>query len=458
MEGDNNNNKDNNDKNKNTDDFDPEENKDQVNEINNENFNEEDIYVNPEDIQEIEEIDKDALQAELGAEMDIEENNNINNNDNLNNNNINIQNNENDKNDELKEEEIYNKEYPNFSTKGEIYAINFHQESGTLIIGDGEDTTYFYNLDKKELIKEQKLNTDSVNFIKFSFDNKYMLTASVDGSINIFSVQKNFELINTIKDQDSEINWVEWHPKGPAFAFGTAEGSIWVYMANNTKNNFNFFNHTESCTCGQFFNEGKKLISGGEDAAVKIYDLKEKKVEINIKNKKFVQNPVTCLEVCKTKDIAVVCSIANEFCLINTQNGNILYYRQYASKSNENICSIENVSFCNNDQYIVYADSENHLNIFEMKSMNLRSSITINGDNLTKIIPSKKKPYEVFCSGSSGYFYIFDTRGFGTIITREKCHKDVIMDFVVTENENFVITSSIDKTINLVKVVELKDD
>ena len=95
-----------------------------------------------------------------------------------------------------------------------------------------------------------------------------MLTTSVDGSINIFSVQKNFELINTIKDQDSEINWVEWHPKGPVFAFGTAEGSIWVYMANNTKTNFNFFNHTESCTCGQFFNEGKKLISGGEDAAV----------------------------------------------------------------------------------------------------------------------------------------------------------------------------------------------
>ena len=130
-----------------------------MNEINNENFNEEDLYVNPEDIQEIEEIDKDALQAELNAEMDIEENNN-----NINNN-INIQNEENNKNDELKEEEIYHKEYPDFKTKGEIYAINFHQNSGTLVIGDGEDTTYFFNLDKKELIREEKLNTDSVNFI-----------------------------------------------------------------------------------------------------------------------------------------------------------------------------------------------------------------------------------------------------------------------------------------------------
>ena len=448
MEGDNNNNKDNNENNKNIiDDFDPEENKDQVNDMNNPNFNEEDIYVNPEDIQEIEEIDKAALQQELGAEMDIEENNN----------NINIENKEVNNNEEQKEDENYHKEYENFKTKGEIYAINFHKSSGTLIIGDGEDTTYFYNLDKKELIKEEKLNKDSVNFIKFSSDNKYMLTASVDGSINIFSVSNNFELLNTIKDQDTEINWIEWHPKGPAFAFGSAEGAVWVYSATKIESNFNFYQHTESCTCGQFFNEGKKLISGGEDFAVKIYNLKERTAEITIKGKKFVQNPITCLDVCKSRDIAVVCSIANEFCLINYQNGNVLYYRQYASQSNDKICSIENVCFCNGDQYIVYADSDNHLNIFEMKSMSLRSSVTIHGQNLTKIIPSKKRPYEIYGSSSNGYMFIFDTRGMGTYTLQEKCHSDVIMDFVVTEDENFVITSSIDKTINLIKLVDLKD-
>ena len=181
-------------------------------------------------------------------------------------------------------------------------------------------------------------------------------------------------------------------------------------------------------------------------------------MEMSIKNKKFVQNPITCLDICKSKDIAVVCSIANEFCLINYQNGNVLYYRQYASANKDNVCSIESVCFCNNDLYIVYADSENHLNIFEMKSMSLRSNITINDENITKIVPSIKRPYEVYCSGSNGYLYIFDTRGVGSYTLREKCHKDVIMDFVVTEDENFVITSSIDKTINLVKVVELKDN
>ena len=190
MEGDknndNNNNKDNNNNN-NNEEFDPDENKDQVNEINDINENEENMFINPEDIQEIEEIDKDALKEEMGEEMDIDENFN------------NDKENEDNNKDNKEEEENYHKEYENFKTKGEIYAINFHQETGTLIIGDGEDTTYFYNLDKKEIIREEKLNTDSVNFIKFSCDKKYMLTASVDGSINIFNVSKNFELIKKIK-------------------------------------------------------------------------------------------------------------------------------------------------------------------------------------------------------------------------------------------------------------------
>ena len=423
----------------NKEEFDPEENRDEVNEINEEEDN---MYINPDEIQEIEEIDKDELKKELDEEMDIEENNNKDDNDNY---------------DNLKEEENYHKEYENFKAKGEIYSINFHQSSGTLIIGDGEDTTYFYNLDKKEIIREEKLNTDSVNFIKFSADNKYMLTTSVDGSVNIFNVAKNFELMNTVKEQDAEITWVDWHPKGPAFSFGTSEGAVWVYLATNIKNNFNFYSHNSSCTCGTFIEEGKKIISGGEDASVKIYELKDKKVEFTIKGKKFIQNPLTCLDVCKSKAIAVCCSIANEFCLINYQNGNVLFYRQYPSVSEENACSIENVCFCYNDQYIAFADSENHLNIFEMKSMSLRSSITIHGDNLTKIIPSQKKPYEVYCSSSNGYIYVFDTRGMGTIILKEKCHSDVIIDFLVTENENFIITSSIDKTINLTKTVELND-
>ena len=61
--------------------------------------------------------------------------------------NINLENNNNnqikEENKDNKEEENYHKEYKNIKAKGEIYAINFHQNSGTLIIRDREGTTYF---------------------------------------------------------------------------------------------------------------------------------------------------------------------------------------------------------------------------------------------------------------------------------------------------------------------------
>ena len=70
------------------------------------------------------------------------------------------------------------------------------------------------------------------------------------------------------------------------------------------------------------------------------------------------------MDVCKSKNITVFCSIANEFCLINYQNGNSVFYRQYPSLSQENSCYIENVCFCYNDQYIAFTDSEKSFKYF----------------------------------------------------------------------------------------------
>jgi len=50
---------------------------------------------------------------------------------------------------------------------------------------------------------------------------------------------------------------------------------------------------------------------------------------------------------------------------------------------------------------------------------------------------------------------VFDSRGNGMISQKEKVHSDVIMDFHITKDENFAITSSLDKSINLIKIVNI---
>lgn len=95
-------------------------------------------------------------------------------------------------------------DYDNFKADGEIYSITMN-EKGTLIIGDGEDNTYFYDASMKKIIKKEKFNKDSVSHLKITNDGKYILAASLDGTVNIFH-SETLELLKTVEGSFSEIN------------------------------------------------------------------------------------------------------------------------------------------------------------------------------------------------------------------------------------------------------------
>ena len=165
------------------------ENKDQVNEINNPNFNEEDIYVNPEDIQEIEEIDKAALQEELGAEMDIEEDNN---------NNINIENNDDIKNEEINDyvkKEYYNKKENKFV----LDCTNLEKSKLKYYV-----PLFDYNLNEffgNKLIRKELVNKGFINSKGFiNYDPLYMKEIGISKN-KIIQNSKSVNQNNILKNQ-----------------------------------------------------------------------------------------------------------------------------------------------------------------------------------------------------------------------------------------------------------------
>ena len=95
-------------------------------------------------------------------------------------------------------------DFENFKAEGEIYSLAMN-DKGILIIGDGEEYTYFYDVSMKKLIKKEKFNKDSVNHVKITVDNKYILTSSLDGTVNVFS-SDTLELLRTVEGSFSEIN------------------------------------------------------------------------------------------------------------------------------------------------------------------------------------------------------------------------------------------------------------
>jgi WD40 repeat protein len=102
------------------------------------------------------------------------------------------------------DEEVLKKEYDGFKTDGEIYSVAMN-DKGIIVIGDGEDTTYFFDANKKELIKKEKINKDSVTDVFFSNDFKFLATASLDGSVNVWETE-NYTVIKTVNGSFSDIN------------------------------------------------------------------------------------------------------------------------------------------------------------------------------------------------------------------------------------------------------------
>lgn len=119
-----------------------------------------------------------------------------------------INENQNEDQDMEVEQEIYKKEFESFKADGEIYSIDINSK-GIIVIGDGEENTYLYDVNNKEIIKKEKLNKDSVNFVKYSNDDKYLATASLDGSVNLWNTE-DYTIITTVYGSYADIN-VSYH-------------------------------------------------------------------------------------------------------------------------------------------------------------------------------------------------------------------------------------------------------
>lgn len=86
----------------------------------------------------------------------------------------------------------------------------------------------------------------------------------------------------------------------------------------------------------------------------------------------------------------------------------------------------------------------------------IRTKIKINEENIIKIIPSVRNKYFAYMSTSAGRIIIFDSRSNSEEMhLSEYLHVDAIMDFSVSEDEKFLFSSSLDKTINMLSLDEL---
>lgn len=221
-----------------------------------------------------------------------------------------------------------------------------------------------------------------------------------------------------------------------------------MYNAKNGESVMSLFGHIAACSAGSFSPDGKTLITASSDKTLKVWELKNQKCTYTIKGHRFHKADILCMAVARKKSLAATGSAFNEVGITNYETGNIVHF---FDSGNDNF-SIENIAFVNDDNFVVFSSTDHLIRILELQKLTIRTKISLGEENITKMTPSNIYNSILYLGTSFGRFLVFDSKGNGTFKHSEQLHCTGLMDFALTKSEAYVLTSSLDRTINLLRL------
>lgn len=148
-------------------------------------------------------------------------------------------------------------------------------DNDTVATGGCDDKAYLWSASSGQVKHVLKGHSDSVSAVKFSVHDsgKHLATGCMDGSVIVWATDTG-KMVQTLDGPTDEIEWVEWHPKGPVIVAGSADCSVWLWNAVSGACLTVFSGHSDAVTCGAIVHDGRAVATGSLDGSVRVWDPK----------------------------------------------------------------------------------------------------------------------------------------------------------------------------------------
>jgi len=334
--------------------------------------------------------------------------------------------------------------------------------------GGGDDVAILWNAETGKQIARLEGHTDSVVAIAFNNTGEYVATGGYDSCVKIWQARgpKTGTLIATLEGPGQEIEWIKWHPKGDVILAGSADGSSWMWLAPDQMFMQVFTGHEDRVNCGSFTANGKLVVTGSNDATVRVWDPKSGKTKHKFSGHLFHQGPVVSMGVHHKRPHIVTGSTDGTVCVLHAKKGKIISNFHHGKavkaamkKKDEDGASaeeeddfvygvVESVAFANTHEWIASGDIAQggdlgSVCVWDIKSQRLRFSSTIES-GVTRVIWHPTQPLLYVC-GLDGIVREYDARS-GSMTRRWCGHRNAILDMSLLQNDDdtYLLTASDD--------------
>ncbi|XP_029157379.1 angio-associated migratory cell protein [Nylanderia fulva] len=361
--------------------------------------------------------------------------------------------NENDSDNSMEEEQRDDAVYVfcGHSFANSVFCCSLNKNSELAATGSEEDNAYLWNTITGEIILKCTGHKDSVIFTGFNYNDTYLATGDMGGTIKLWQLSDKTCVWETALD---DIIWIKWHNSANVLLVGLSTGGVHLFKVPEGTCKVFAQGYGERAEIGLFLPDGIHAVVGYDSGIIRVFDLKTNTLlSTTCDSKHGHSSAITALD-CHTNNNLLISTSLSKTILSTMHNGKITCILQDFSKNNETSeednanVNIEAAAFCKDPTFPVAAtgtieqNSTGKLYIWDIFKQVLRFEITQEG-GITKLVWTSTST--LFTAGVDGILRYFDARA-GCYLKSFSGHKATILDLYVFHDEKKVLTVSDDAT------------
>mmetsp|Transcript_6947 Transcript_6947/g.17634 ORF Transcript_6947/g.17634 Transcript_6947/m.17634 type:complete len:416 (+) Transcript_6947:151-1398(+) len=323
------------------------------------------------------------------------------------------------------------------------------KNSSIVLTGGGDDKVILWDMKDESGCKIFDEFEESVNAVSFSSDGAYFAAGSLDGVVRVYDTEKR-ELVGSLDGPSGDVEWMQWHPKGPVLAAGYGDATMWLWNAQKQQCMNVFSGHDDSVSVGGFTADGKSLVSGSLDASVRVWDPKTGQCTHTIMGRTFHQRSIIAMHLYPdiTQQLALTGGEDAAVCVSHFGTGKIIGKLQHHKDS------VTSVHFIAGQPFASSGCVDGMVVVWDLNTMKARQVFNHEG-GVTALQTHAAHPSLLFSGGVDGAVRVWDVRTNDVEPQRVYTgHLDAILAMDISEDGNYLVTCSDDRTARLFDLKE----